>query len=137
MAETGLSTVETPRCTSAMPAAFSESYPAVRIHRERVLVISGQHEELVYSGASTTWHDLVLYLYARFAEATTAQEVARLIKLQWHQDGLASKERTTRSGPRQRPTPGGIPLMGQERRSASRRTIARRVCRAAGTGGGT
>jgi transcriptional regulator GlxA family with amidase domain len=67
---------------------FSAAYPAVAIHPERVLVISGLREELVSSGASTTWHDLVLYLTARYAGSTTAQEVARLFALQWHQDGL-------------------------------------------------
>jgi transcriptional regulator GlxA family with amidase domain len=54
-----------------------------------VLVISGTREDLVSSGASTTWHDLVLYLIARYAGATDAQEVARMYALQWHQDGLA------------------------------------------------
>jgi transcriptional regulator GlxA family with amidase domain len=60
----------------------------VPIHPERVLVISGSVDELVSSGASTTWHDLVLYLVARYAGATSAQELARLFALQWHQDGL-------------------------------------------------
>jgi transcriptional regulator GlxA family with amidase domain len=68
---------------------FTTAYPAVAIHPERVLVISGAREELVSSGASTTWHDLVLYLIARYAGATTAQDVARMFALQWHQDGLA------------------------------------------------
>ncbi|MBC8055835.1 MAG: helix-turn-helix domain-containing protein [Rhizobiales bacterium] len=68
---------------------FAAAYPAVTIHPERVLVIAGAREELVSSGASTTWHDMVLYLIARFAGATDAQEVARLFALQWHQDGLA------------------------------------------------
>jgi transcriptional regulator GlxA family with amidase domain len=67
---------------------FAVAYPAVRIHPERVLVISGSRDELVSSGASTTWHDLVLYLIARYAGATTAQDVARLFALQWHHDGL-------------------------------------------------
>jgi transcriptional regulator GlxA family with amidase domain len=69
--------------------AFTELYPAVTIHPERVLVVSGRREELISSGASSTWHDLVLYLTARHAGATTAQELARLFALQWHQDGLA------------------------------------------------
>jgi transcriptional regulator GlxA family with amidase domain len=69
--------------------AFAATYPAVPIHPERVLMISGLREELVSSGASTTWHDMVLYLIARYAGATTAQEIARLFALQWHQDGLA------------------------------------------------
>jgi transcriptional regulator GlxA family with amidase domain len=68
--------------------AFACSYPSVPIHPERVLVISGAREELVSSGASTTWHDMVLYLLARYAGATVAQDVARAFALQWHQDGL-------------------------------------------------
>jgi hypothetical protein len=41
--------------------AFTAAYPAVPVHPERVLIISGVREELVSSGASTTWHDMVLY----------------------------------------------------------------------------
>jgi transcriptional regulator GlxA family with amidase domain len=69
--------------------AFSDVYPHVPIHPERVLVISGKREELISSGAAMTWHDLVLYLIARHAGATAAQTVARFFALQWHQDGLA------------------------------------------------
>ena len=68
--------------------AFATTFPAVPVHPERVLVVSGRREELVSSGASMAWHDLVLYLIARYAGATAAQEVARLFALQWHQDGL-------------------------------------------------
>jgi transcriptional regulator GlxA family with amidase domain len=67
---------------------FTAAYPQVPIHPERVLVVSGAREELVSSGASTTWHDMILYLIARFAGATDAQEAARMYALQWHQDGL-------------------------------------------------
>jgi transcriptional regulator GlxA family with amidase domain len=35
------------------------------------------------------WHDLVLYLIARYAGAAAAQAVARSFALRWHQDGLA------------------------------------------------
>jgi transcriptional regulator GlxA family with amidase domain len=68
---------------------FAAAHPAVRVHPERVLVVSGQREELISSGASNTWHDLALYLIARCVGATEAQNVARLFALQWHQDGLA------------------------------------------------
>lgn len=67
---------------------FATAYPSVRVHPERVLVVAGQREELVSSGASNTWHDLALYLIARHAGATEAQRVARTFALQWHQDGL-------------------------------------------------
>lgn len=68
---------------------LAATYPDVRIHPERVLVVSGKREELVTSGASMSWHDLVLYLIARHAGVTAAQTIARYFALQWHQDGLA------------------------------------------------
>jgi transcriptional regulator GlxA family with amidase domain len=88
LAETGLFDGKDVTVHFGYARAFAAAYPAVRIHPERVLVISGSRDELVSSGASTTWHDLVLYLIARYAGATTAQEVARLFALQWHRDGL-------------------------------------------------
>jgi transcriptional regulator GlxA family with amidase domain len=89
LAETGLFDGRDATVHFGYARPFAQAYPSVPIHPERVLVISGRHEELVSSGASTTWHDLVLYLIARFAGATSAQDVARLFALQWHQDGLA------------------------------------------------
>ncbi|WP_214465351.1 GlxA family transcriptional regulator [Microbacterium flavescens] len=65
------------------------AHPDVRIHPERALMVAGDRDELITSGASTTWHDLVLYLTGRYAGASVAQEVARMFALQWHQDGLA------------------------------------------------
>ena len=46
---------------------FAATYPAIPIHPERVLMISGAREELVSSGASVAWHDLALHLIARYA----------------------------------------------------------------------
>jgi transcriptional regulator GlxA family with amidase domain len=89
LAETGLFDGRDVTVHFGYSRAFADTYPAVPIHPERVLVVSGQRQELVSSGASTTWHDLVLYLIARYAGPTTAQEVARMFALQWHQDGLA------------------------------------------------
>ena len=89
LAETGLFDGHDATVHFMYARAFAAIYPAVTIHPERVLVISGRREELVSSGASTTWHDMVLYLIARYAGATDAQELARLFALQWHQDGLA------------------------------------------------
>jgi transcriptional regulator GlxA family with amidase domain len=89
LAETGLFDGKDATVHFGYAPAFAATHPAVTIHPERVLVISGLREELISSGASTTWHDMVLYLIARFAGATDAQEVARMYALQWHQDGLA------------------------------------------------
>ena len=89
LAETGLFDGRDATVHFGYAREFAAAYPAVTIHPERVLVVSGRHENLVSSGASTSWHDLVLYLIARYAGATTAQEVARMFALQWHHDGLA------------------------------------------------
>lgn len=82
LAETGLFDGKDATVHFGYARAFAVAYPGVPIHPERVLVISGLREELVCSGASMTWHDLVLYLIARYAGATAAQEVARLFALQ-------------------------------------------------------
>lgn len=89
LAETGLFDEKDATVHFWYARAFQELYPKVMVHPDRVLVVSGTREELICSGASTTWHDLVLYLTARHAGATVAQEVARMFALQWHQDGLA------------------------------------------------
>jgi transcriptional regulator GlxA family with amidase domain len=67
---------------------FAATFPAIPIHPERVLMISGAREELVSSGASVAWHDLALHLIARFAGSATAQDVARAFALQWHHEGF-------------------------------------------------
>lgn len=88
LAETGLFDGKDATVHFGYARAFTDAYPTVAIHPERVLVISGRREELVSSGASTSWHDLALYLIARYAGPTVAQEVARQFALQWHHDGL-------------------------------------------------
>lgn len=89
LAETGLFDGRDATVHFGYASQFATCYPAVSIHPERVLVISGTREDLVSSGASNTWHDMVLYLIAHHVGATVAQEVARVFALQWHQDGLA------------------------------------------------
>jgi transcriptional regulator GlxA family with amidase domain len=89
LAETGVFDGKDATVHFGYARAFSETYPAVPIHPDRVLMIAGPREELVSSGATSTWHDMVLHLIARYAGSTTAQEVARMFALQWHHDGLA------------------------------------------------
>ncbi|WP_105386400.1 GlxA family transcriptional regulator [Neorhizobium alkalisoli] len=89
LAETGLFDGADATVHFGYADAFTRTFPRVRIHPERVLVVSGSREDLITSGASMTWHDLVLYLIARHAGAAAAQAIARSFALQWHQDGLA------------------------------------------------
>lgn len=68
---------------------FGAQYPAVAIAPEKALVASGARGEMVSSGASTSWHDLVLYLIGREVGPTAAQVVSKFFALQRHVDGLA------------------------------------------------
>lgn len=89
IAETGLFDGQEATVHFAYAAPFAAAYPDIHIHPEQTLVVAGKRDEFISSGASMTWHDLVLYLIGRHAGATAAQAVARMFALQWHQDGLA------------------------------------------------
>jgi transcriptional regulator GlxA family with amidase domain len=89
LAETGLFDGRETTVHWGYAPAFKRSFPNVPVSPERVLVVAGDRQQLVSSGASTSWHDLALYLIARHVGATAAQSVARFFALQWHQDGLA------------------------------------------------
>ncbi|MDQ2704817.1 MAG: DJ-1/PfpI family protein, partial [Pseudomonadota bacterium] len=89
LAETGLFDGVDATVHFGYARSFTDAFPEVPVHPERVLVVAGRHEELITSGASMTWHDLVLYLIGRHAGVTAAQTAARFFALQWHQDGLA------------------------------------------------
>jgi transcriptional regulator GlxA family with amidase domain len=89
LAETGLFDGHHATVHWGYAGEFAKTYPRIRSEPERVLVASGTREDLITSGASTSWHDLVLYLIVRFVGAPAAQAAARFFALQWHQDGLA------------------------------------------------
>ena len=61
----------------------------MHLRLEEVLIATGARQEIVMSGASASWHDLVLYLIARQVGPTAAQAIARFLLLQWHRDGQA------------------------------------------------
>jgi transcriptional regulator GlxA family with amidase domain len=89
LAETGLFDGREATMHWAYASAFRAVYPRVRLLPERTLVTAGERGELISSGASTSWHDLVLYLVARHVGPTAAQTIARFFALQWHSEGLA------------------------------------------------
>jgi transcriptional regulator GlxA family with amidase domain len=89
LAETGLFDGRDSTVHYDAAGTFAATYPAVPIHPERVLIISGEREELVSSGASVAWHDLALHLIARYAGSAAAQDAARAYALQWHHEGFS------------------------------------------------
>ena len=89
IAETGLFDDQDSTVHWSYEGGFKKLYPEVRLHPERALVAAGEREQLVSSGASTSWHDLVLYLIAKHAGPATAHGATKFFALQWHQEGLA------------------------------------------------
>lgn len=67
--------------------AMAARYPAVRVHANRALVTSGEGQRLIMAGGGTSWHDLALFLIARFVGIEEAMRVARLHLIDWHHVG--------------------------------------------------
>lgn len=89
LAETGLFDGRDATIHWAYASTFKKTFPEVPVTPDKVLVVTGARGELVTSGASTSWHDLVLYLIATRAGPSAALAIARFFALEWHRDGLA------------------------------------------------
>lgn len=89
LAETGLLDGHQATIHWAFAPAFQRNFPEVELCLDEVLVTSGQREEFVMSGATASWHDLVLYLIGRFVNPASAQAMAKFMLLQWHAEGQA------------------------------------------------
>jgi len=87
IAETGLLSGRSVTIHPAYAGTFRDNFPDVALRLDQVLVATGDREEFVMSGASASWHDLVLYLVARHVGPTAAQALAKFLLLQWHTDG--------------------------------------------------
>jgi transcriptional regulator GlxA family with amidase domain len=87
LAETGLLDGKDATVHWMYAQTFRRNFPNVRLRLERALVAAGKHQEFLMSGASTSWHDLILYLIAQHAGPTAAQAIAKFFAFQWHADG--------------------------------------------------
>jgi transcriptional regulator GlxA family with amidase domain len=90
VAETGLLDGQEATVHWLSEAAFRRRHPEVNLRIDEALVVSGDGGRLVSSGAATAWHDLALYLVARYAGPATAAALARFHLVQWHRDGQSA-----------------------------------------------
>jgi transcriptional regulator GlxA family with amidase domain len=63
--------------TGPTASAMARRYPAIRVHQNRALVITGDGQRIIMAGGGTAWHDLGLFLVARLLGAEEAMRVAR------------------------------------------------------------
>jgi len=89
LADIGLLDGEEATLHWAYERTFKENFPNIQLRLERVLIVNGPDQRFVMSGASASWHDLALYLVARYAGPSAAQSIAKFFLLQWHSDGQA------------------------------------------------
>jgi len=89
LGETGLFDGKPATVHWAFADKFRASYPDIPASPERVLIATGEEGRLISSGASTSWHDLVLHLIAEHVSPAAALAIARYYALEWHRHGLA------------------------------------------------
>lgn len=89
LAETGLLDGRRATIHWAFAETFRDNFPKVDLCLDEVLLTAGERNELVMSGATASWHDLVLHLIAHYVNPTSAQAMAKFMLLQSHTEGQA------------------------------------------------
>jgi transcriptional regulator GlxA family with amidase domain len=67
--------------------SLSANYPKVRVHTNRTLIANGPGQRIIMAGGATSWHDLSLFLIARFVGLREAMEVSKMYLIDWHDIG--------------------------------------------------
>jgi len=86
VARTGLLDGERATIHWAFVDLFRRLHPQVDLRPEKFLVASGDGDRLVTAGGGAVWHDLVLYILARFAGPAVAAQAEKVFLLQRHPD---------------------------------------------------
>jgi transcriptional regulator GlxA family with amidase domain len=86
LAETGLLNGLEATTHWAFAPTFRRNFPEVTLRIDELLVTAGTHQELVMSGAASSWQDLILFLIARHYSPAAAQSVGKFLLFPWHAD---------------------------------------------------
>lgn len=66
---------------------FQRHYPKVAFRNESILCLSAENERIVTAGGVSAWHDLAVYLIARFCGYQQAIETAKVFLISGHSEG--------------------------------------------------
>lgn len=92
LAETGLLKGREATIHWAFAPTFHRNFPDVRLRTEEAPIAVHDEdgdEDIVMTGGVMSWHDLALYLIARYVGPVAAQAMARMLMLEWHGAGQA------------------------------------------------
>ncbi len=66
---------------------FQRHYPEIKFRNESVLCLAAEGDRIVTAGGVSAWHDLAVYLIARFCGYKTAVETAKVFLISGHAEG--------------------------------------------------
>ena len=75
---------------------FQRHYPKITFRNESVLCLAAEADRLVTAGGVSAWHDLAVYLIARYCGYQTAIETAKVFLISGHSEGQSPYSVMTR-----------------------------------------
>ena len=66
---------------------FQRHYPRVSFRNESILCLAVEDDRIVTAGGVSAWHDLAVYLIARFCGSQHAIETAKVYLIGGHSEG--------------------------------------------------
>ncbi|MCV6594038.1 MAG: helix-turn-helix domain-containing protein [Silicimonas sp.] len=96
LAETGLLDGKDATAHWAYRDMFQRHYPRIRFRSESILCLAAEADRIVTAGGVSAWHDLAVYLIARFCGYKTAIETAKVFLISGHSEGQSPYSVMTR-----------------------------------------
>ncbi|NNF79790.1 MAG: helix-turn-helix domain-containing protein [Rhizobiales bacterium] len=96
IAETGLLDGQQATAHWAYRDMFQRHYPKITFRSESILCLAAESERVVTAGGVSAWHDLAVYLIARFCGYQTAIETAKVFLISGHSEGQSPYSVMTR-----------------------------------------
>ena len=87
IAETGLLNGHAATAHWAYRTMFQRNYPRIAFRTESVLCLEAEGDRLVTAGGVSAWHDLAVYLIARYCGYRQAIETAKVFLISGHSEG--------------------------------------------------
>jgi transcriptional regulator GlxA family with amidase domain len=87
LAESGLLNGHQATAHWAYRDMFQRHFPQIRFRTESVLCLAAEADRIVTAGGVSAWHDLAVYLIARFCGYQTAIETAKVFLISGHSEG--------------------------------------------------
>ena len=96
LAESGLLDGHQATAHWAYREMFQRHYPKITFRNESVLCLAAEADRLVTAGGVSAWHDLTVYLIARYCGYQTAIETAKVFLISGHSEGQSPYSVMTR-----------------------------------------